>query len=200
MPARMAARPVGERTDVQTKVDLQEEAERLAGGGVSEETPVAKETELLAGTLLRAVNRVQSKGSTVRLVVPRAPEVTYEVGMELPEDELLEVEEYLQNNGYIVPVDIGLTRGTYTITPAGLEWLDMDVSEPLEALDQEATGPLEWAEPPLATNDTREDIENRPQGRIPRRLQREMNKARKQLEERSDERDWWQRMFRGFKT
>ena|SRR5215207_6642548 len=106
MPARMDARPVGEGTDVQTKVDLQEEAE-LLGGGVSEQTPVAKETELLAGTLLRAVNRAQSKGSTVRLVVPRAPEVTYEVGMELPEDRLLEVEEYLQGHGYIEPVDIG---------------------------------------------------------------------------------------------
>jgi DNA-binding PadR family transcriptional regulator len=196
MPATMDARPVGKRTDVQTKVDLQEEAE-LLGGGVSEETPVAKETELLAGTLLRAVNRAQSKGSTVRLVVPRAPEVTYEVGMELPEDRLLEVEEYLQGHGYIVPVDIGLTRGTYTITPAGLEWLDMGASEPLEALAQEATGPLEWAEPRPATKDTREDIVKRPQGRIPRRLWREMNEARKQLEERSEERDWWQRMLGG---
>jgi DNA-binding PadR family transcriptional regulator len=196
MPATMDARPVGKRTDVQTKVDLQEEAE-LLGGGVSEETPVAKETELLAGTLLRAVNRAQAKGSTVRLVVPRALEVTYEVGMELSEDQLLGVEEYLQNNGYIVPVDIGLTRGTYTITPAGLEWLDMGASEPLEALAQEATGPLEWAEPRPATKDTREDIVKRPQGRIPRRLWREMNEARKQLEERSEERDWWQRMLGG---
>jgi hypothetical protein len=37
----------------------------------------------------------------------------------------------------------------------------------------------------------------RPQGRIPRRLWREMNEARKQLEERSEERDWWQRMLGG---
>jgi hypothetical protein len=199
MSARMDAPPVGERTDVQTKVDLQEEAE-LPGGGVSQETPVAKETELLAGTLLRAVNRAQSKGSTVRLVVPRAPEVTYEVGMELPEDQLLEIEEYLQGHGYIVPVDIGLTSGTYTITPAGLEWLDVGTSEPLEALDQEATAPSEWSEPRPATKDTREDIVKRPEGLIPRRLWREMNKARKQLEERSEERDWWQKMFRGFKT
>jgi DNA-binding PadR family transcriptional regulator len=196
MPARVDARPVGERTDVQTKVDLQEEAE-LLGGGVSEELPVAKETELLAGTLLRAVNRAQSKGSTVRLVVPRAPEVTYEVGMELPEDRLLEVEEYLQGHGYIVPVDIGLTRGTYTITPAGLEWLDMGASEPLEALDQEATAPSEWAEPRPATKDTREDIVKRPEGLIPRRLQRELNKARKHLEEGSKERGWWRRAFGG---
>jgi hypothetical protein len=164
---------------------------------VSEETPVAKETELLAGILLRAVNRAQSKGSTVRLVVPRAPEVTYEVGMELPEDQLLEVEEYLQGHGYIVPVDIGLTVGTYTITPAGLEWLNVGTSEPLEAFRVEVTGSSEWAEPCPATKDTREDIVKRPQERIPRRLQRELNEARKQLEEGSKERGWWRRAFGG---
>jgi hypothetical protein len=179
MPARMDARPVGERTCVQTKVDLQEEAE-LLGSGMSEETPVANETELLAGALLRAVNRSQTKGSTVRLVVPRAPEVACELGMELPEARILEVEEYLQDYGYIEPVNIGLTRGMYTITPAGLEWLDMGASEPCPA-----------------TKDTQEDIVKRPHGRIPRRLQREINKARKQLEERSEERGWWQRMFGG---
>jgi hypothetical protein len=196
MPATMAARPVGERTDVQTKVDLQEEAE-LLGSGMSEETPLANETELLAGALLRAVNRSQAKGSTVRLVVPRAPEVAREVGMELPEARILEVEEYLQDYGYIEPVNIGLTRGMYTITLAGLEWLDMGASEPLEATREEAAGPSEWAELRPATKDTQEDIVKRPHGRIPRRLQREINKARKQLEERSEERGWWQRMFGG---
>jgi hypothetical protein len=166
--------------------------------GVSKGTPVANETDLLAGAVLRAVNRVQAKGSTVRLVVPRAPEVTYEVGMELPETRILEVEEYLLDCGYIEPVDIGLTGGTYTITPAGLEWLDMGASEPLEAFRVEVTGPSEWAEPCPATKDTREDIVKRPQERIPRRLQRELKMlARKQLEERSEERGWWQRMFGG---
>jgi hypothetical protein len=165
--------------------------------GVSKGTPVGNETELLAGTVLRAVNRVQAKGSTVRLVVPRAPEVTYEVGMELPETRILEVEEYLLDCGYIEPVDIGLTGGTYTITPAGLEWLDMGASEPLEAFRVEVTGPSEWAEPCPATKDTREDIVKRPQERIPRRLQRELNKARKQLEEGSKERGWWRRAFGG---
>jgi hypothetical protein len=94
-------------------------------------------------------------------------------------------------------VDIGLTRGTYTITPAGLEWLDVGTSEPLEALDQEATAPSEWAEPRPATKDTREDIVKRPEGLIPRRLQRELNKARKHLEEGSKERGWWRRAFGG---
>jgi DNA-binding PadR family transcriptional regulator len=192
----MDARPLGGWTLVRTTVDLQETAEPLEGG-VSEETPVANETELLAGAVLRAVNRVQAKGSTVRLVVPRAPEVAYEIGMELPEDRLLKVEEYLQDSGYIVPVDIGLPSGTYTITPAGLEWLDTGASEPLEAPREEATGPSEWAVTRPATKDTREDTEKRSQGRMPRRLQRELNKARKQLEERSEERGWRRRMFGG---
>jgi hypothetical protein len=165
--------------------------------GVSKGTPVGNETELLAGTVLRAVNRVQAKGSTVRLVVPRAPEVTFEVGMELPETRILEVEEYLLDCGYIEPVDIGLTGGTYTITPAGLEWLDMGASEPFEAFRVEVSGPSEWPEPCPATKDTREDIVKRPQERIPRRLQRELNKARKQLEEGSKERAWWRRAFGG---
>jgi DNA-binding PadR family transcriptional regulator len=174
------------------------------GSTVSEGTPVANETDLLAGAVLRAANREQAKGSTVRLVVPSAPEVAYEVGVELPEARLLEVEEYLQDHGYIEPVDIGLTRGTYTITPAGLEYLDMGASEPLEASREKATEPSEGAEPRLATarlatGGTQEDTEKRPQGWIPRRLQRELIEARKQLEEdRSEERGWWwRRMFRG---
>jgi len=174
------------------------------GDGVSEETPVANETGLLAWVLLRAANREQAKGSTVRLVVPSAPEVAYEVGVELPEARLLEVEHYLQDHGYIEPVDIGLTRGTYTITPAGLEYLDKGASEPLETAGEEAAEPSEGAElrlstARLTTRGTREDTEKRPQGWIPRRLQRELIEARKQLEEeRSEERGWWwQRMFRG---
>ena len=171
---------------------------------MSEGTPVANETEVLAWAFLRAANREQAKGSTVRLVVPSAPEVAYEMGMELPEARLLEVEEYLQDHGYIEPVDIGLTRGTYTITPAGLEYLDKGASEPLEAPREEATERSEGAEPRLttarlATRGTREDTEKRPQGWIPRRLQRELIEARKQLkEERSSERGWWwRRMFGG---
>jgi DNA-binding PadR family transcriptional regulator len=121
------------------------------------------------------------------------------VGVELPEARLLEVERYLQDHGYIDPVDIGLTRSSYTITPAGLEFLDVGASGPLEAPREEATKPWEGAEPRPATGGTREDRGKRPQEWIPRRLQRELIKARKQLEEeRSEERGWrWRRMFRG---
>jgi hypothetical protein len=163
--------------------------EIVGGGGASRRRrergrPVASETELLAREVLRAANWAQAKGSTVRLVVPSAPEVAYEVGMELPEARLVEVEEYLQDHGYIEPVDIGLTRSTYTITRAGLGYLDVSASE--------------GAESRLATGGSREDTEKRARGWIPRRFQVELIEARKQLEEeRSLERSWWRRMFGG---
>ena len=155
---------------------------------MSEGTPVANEAEALALIVLRAANRTQAKGTTVRLVVPRAPEVTYEVGVELTEAQLLGVEDYLYHHGYIEPADMGLTSRTYTITPAGLEWVDMvGVPEPLEAL-------LEGADPRPADGDTREDIQTRQEGRVPRRLQRGLDEARKQL---GEERPWWRRAFGG---
>jgi hypothetical protein len=80
--------------------------------------------EEFAWVLLRAANRTQAKGSTVRLVVPRTPEVADNLGVDLDEDQLVAVEEHLLERGYLVPVDIGLTRGTYTITPAGFRWLE----------------------------------------------------------------------------
>jgi hypothetical protein len=46
-------------------------------------------------------------------------------------DELLSAEENLQDHGYVA--DIQLTRGTYTISPAGLDWLDGGLPEPSEA-------------------------------------------------------------------
>jgi hypothetical protein len=79
--------------------------------------------------VLRAANRTQARGSTVRLIVPRAPEVAEELGMELTEARLLSVEENLQGHGYVEPANIGLTWGTYTITPAGLRWLEEAPSE-----------------------------------------------------------------------
>ena len=96
---------------------------------------MANETEQLAWVVLRTVNRTQAKGSTVRVVVPRDPEVVYELGPVPIEDELLSAEEYLLDRGYVAPVNIGLTRGTYTITPAGMDWLDRGfpvVPEPSE--------------------------------------------------------------------
>ncbi len=86
------------------------------------------EPEGLAWLVLRTANRTQAKGSTARIVVPRDPEMVDELGREwgviTTDDDLLSAEEYLEEHGYLAPTDIGLTRGTYTITPAGLRWIE----------------------------------------------------------------------------
>ncbi len=84
----------------------------------------ADEPDHLAWIVLQTVNRTQAKGSTARIVVPRDPEVARNLEVLPTEDELLSAEEYLLDHGYVAAVDIGLTRGTYTITPTGLDWLD----------------------------------------------------------------------------
>ena len=91
---------------------------------------VVDELKQLAYIVLQTVNQTQAKGSTARIVVPRAPEVGYELDPPPTEDELLSAEEYLLDHGYVATLDIGLTRGTYTITPAGLDWLDRGSREP----------------------------------------------------------------------
>jgi transcriptional regulator GlxA family with amidase domain len=91
---------------------------------MSERGRMILEAEELAWVVLRVANRMQARGSTARLVVPRAPEVAYQLGVDLEEDRFLAAEEHLLEQGYVAPVDIGLTRGAYTITPAGLRWLE----------------------------------------------------------------------------
>jgi hypothetical protein len=92
---------------------------------------VETQTEQLAWVVLRAANRTQSKGSTARLVVPKAPEVAEEMGMELTDAQFRSVEEYLLDHGYVAEADIGLTWSSYTVTPAGLKWLGTSLREPL---------------------------------------------------------------------
>ena len=91
---------------------------------------MVEELEQLAWVVLRTLNRTQAKGSTARVIVPRDPEVTYELDVVPTEDERLSADEYLLDQGYVPLVEIGLTRGTYTITPAGLDWLDSAPPEP----------------------------------------------------------------------
>ena len=103
--------------------------------------PLENETELLAWALMRAANRTQARDTTVRLVVPRAPEVAYDLGIEqLAQERIVEAEEWLEERGYLAPDNVGLTWGTYTITPAGLEWLRGGMPKPPEA-PQKATEP-----------------------------------------------------------
>jgi hypothetical protein len=113
---------------------------------VSEGLPLGKETELLAWLVLRAANRTQARGSTVRLVVLRAPEVAYDLGGDLGEDRFLASEKWLLDQGYLAPANGGLTWGTYTVTSAGLEWLRKGMPKPLEA-STEATEQPGRAEP-----------------------------------------------------
>ncbi len=84
---------------------------------------IVDEPEELAWIVLRTVNQMQAKGSTARIVVPRDPEVAYELDVAPTDDELLSAEEYLLDHDFLVPVDIGLTRGSYSVTPVGLDWL-----------------------------------------------------------------------------
>jgi hypothetical protein len=92
------------------------------------------ETDRLAWLVLQIANRTQAKESTARLIFPRDPEVLEELGrtlgIGLTDEELLPVEGYLLERGYVALVDIGLSTGSYSITTAGLEWLDGSLSEP----------------------------------------------------------------------
>ena len=85
---------------------------------------VSDEIGRLAYVVLWMLNRMQAKGSTVRIVVPRDPEVAYELGVNTDEDVIMIAVGYLLEQGYVVPAGIDLQRGAYTIAPAGLEWLE----------------------------------------------------------------------------
>jgi hypothetical protein len=139
------------------------------GGGVSEGTPLTNETELLAWAVLRVANRTQARSTTVRLVVPRAPEVVHNLDMEITEERIVDTEEWLVDRGYLVPADVVLTRGTYTITPAGFEWLRGGMPEPLEA-PQKATEDAPAPKPTTGGAEASADSE-----RVP----------------------WWRRVFEG---
>jgi hypothetical protein len=94
------------------------------------------ETDQLAWVVLQTANRTQTKGSTVRLLVPRAAEVIDEMGIEPADERMVAVENYLLEQGYVAPVDIGLSRSAYTITPAGLSWLKDRPPMLLEVLER----------------------------------------------------------------
>jgi|SRR5215217_3055511 len=160
---------------------------------------VEDQLEQLAWVILRAANRTQSRGSTARLVVPRAPEVADEMGIELADEEFLSVEEYLVDQGYLVDADINLTWGAYTITPAGLKWIETNLPEPLltdrvrelaerpgeeEALEAALRAELE--EESRRMEEVERDLAADPLG-APETAAEE--------QERTEPRPWWRRMF-----
>jgi hypothetical protein len=86
--------------------------------------PSVPQAEDIAWVVLRAANRKQARGSSARLVVPSVLEVAQEIVAKLGYDRLLAAEDYLLERGYVVPTDTSLSRGAYTITPAGFRWLE----------------------------------------------------------------------------
>jgi hypothetical protein len=104
------------------------------------------ETQQLAWLVLETVNRIQGKGSTVRLVAPRDEEVTRQLEPTLDEHELFAAEVYLLARGYIASANLGLTSAVYTITTTGLDWLDEGFPWPSEALQMTGEEP-ERAQP-----------------------------------------------------
>ncbi len=133
--------------------------------------------------VLRAANRAQARGSTVRLIVPRAPEVAEELGMELTEARVLSVEEYLQERGYVETANIGLTWGTYTITPAGLRWLE--------------EAPSETPEPPTEAPESGEEEPRResPETPVERPEGEDEIWSDAASPQEGAERPWWRRVF-----
>ena len=96
---------------------------------------VSLEMEQFAWLVLRAVNQTQTKGSAVRLAVPTDPEIEAQLAslpVAVTDEDLLSAEEYLERHGYLARAGITLTRGTYTITPAGLKWLERGSPQQLE--------------------------------------------------------------------
>ena len=174
---------------------------RGRGGGGCSGVSVGDEIEQLAWVVLRAANRRQAKSSTARLIVPRAPEVAEELGMDLTDAQFVSVEEYLQEHGYVVPADIGLTWGTYTLTPAGLQWLEAGSAERSATnwLRELVSKPTEEA---AFESAIRAELEQE-QHRI-EEFERELGEAQQELEpedtephlrtgdtQTSEERPWW---------
>jgi hypothetical protein len=175
---------------------------------------VADETRRLAWIVLQTANRTQAKNSSVRLVVPRAPEVADELEPPLSDAELLAIEEYLLERGYVAPDDIvGLRWGTYTITPAGFYFLEGGLPEPKDSLRELAEEPGEEAALESAIQSELAEERHRME-----EVERELEEVRQELpggdseepegaEPRSaaggaqeggeQPRSWWQKMFGG---
>ena len=75
------------------------------------------------------------------------PDIVEELGRELglgpTDEELLSAEDYLLEHGYIAPTGLGVTRNVYTVTRAGLDWLEADLTAPRGKSQQ---GPSEEAQ------------------------------------------------------
>ena len=114
-----------------------------------------------------SVTRVQAKGSTVRLVAPRDPDIVEELGRELgsgpTDEELLSAEDYLLEHGYIALTGLGVTRNVYTVTLAGLDWLEANLTAPRgksqQGSSEEAQRRETWPGAPMASGEIPQLVE-----------------------------------------
>ena len=74
------------------------------------------DTQQVAWLVLETLNRTQGKDTTVRLVVPRDPEVTHLLDPTLAAHKLPAAEAYLLERGYIAPTNLA-SRGAPTRLP-----------------------------------------------------------------------------------
>ena len=95
------------------------------------------DTQQVAWLVLETLNRTQARDTTIRLVVPSDPEVARQLDPTLTEHALLAAEMHLLEQGYIAPTNLGLTWSTYTITPAGLQWLEEGLPDKEAAFDSD---------------------------------------------------------------
>jgi hypothetical protein len=156
---------------------------------------VADDAAQRAWGVLQTANRTQAKGSTVRLVIPSAPEMSYELEPPLSEAELSAVEEYLLGHGYVAPANIGLRWGTYTITPAGFSWLEGGLPEPTDRLAELAKRPGEEAAFESAVRTELDEERHRME-----ELERELGGGAQEATEAPEEetrRGFWSRLFGG---
>jgi hypothetical protein len=175
---------------------------------------VENQTEQLAWVVLRAANQTQAKGSTARLVVPRAPEVADELGRELTDAQFRLVEEFLLDQGYVVDADIGLTWSAYTVTPAGLKWLETGLPEPLltdrvrelaerlgeeEAIESALRAELEEERHRIegVERELAEEPPGVPQTAVEEQKRGEPRSGAGAAQEEAEPRPWWRRVFGG---
>jgi hypothetical protein len=177
---------------------------------------VVDETEHLAWVVLQAANRTQAKGSTSRLVFPAAPEVAHELGMELTRDQMVAAEDYLLKRGYVAAANIGLSWGTYTITPAGFSWLEDGIREPstTDWMRELAQRPGEEAAFELAPRaeleeerrrieEVERELDEEPPGSQESGAEGQEEDAEESrsgtagAQEGAEPRSWWQRVFGG---
>ena len=175
---------------------------------------VENQTEQLAWVVLRAANRTQARGSTARLVVLKAPEVAEEMGMELTDAQFRSVEEFLLHHGYVADADIGLTWSAYTVTPAGLKWLQTGLPEPLltdrmrelaersgEEEKFEAALRAELEEESRRMEEVERDLAAQPPGdpetAVEEQKRAEPRSGTGDAQEEAERVSWWRRVFGG---